>query len=62
MSVNQEQFDADLQDLVQKVGALITAVNNLPPTTDFTAEDSEVKQAAADVQAELDKLNPPPGG
>jgi len=61
MAISQEQFDADLAALVTSIGALITAVDNLPKPTDpdFTAEDQSVLDAAASVRAELDKLNPP---
>lgn len=61
MAVSQEQFDGDLAGLVTSVGALITAVEaalaNIP-AADFTAEDTSVQAAAAQVTDELAKLNP----
>lgn len=58
MSASQEQFDADLKTLTDSIVTLIAAVEALPKT-DLTAEDQAVKDAAAAVQAELEKLNPP---
>lgn len=60
MSVDQAQFDADLKILTDAIVALIAAVDKLLESkTDFTAEDTAVKDAAAAVAAELEKINPP---
>lgn len=64
MAISQQQFDTDLAALVTQIGNLITAVDALPKpgTPDFTAEDQQVQAAAANVQAEIAKLTPPPPG
>jgi hypothetical protein len=61
MAISQSQFDTDLAALITAIGQLITAVDNLPAPTaaDFTAEDGQVQAAAAQVAAEINKLNPP---
>ena len=59
MAVDQETFDTDLAALVTAVEALIAAVKALP-TEDLTAEDQVVINAANDVNAELQALNPTP--
>ena len=59
MAVDQETFDTDLAALVTAVEALIAAVKALP-TEDLTAEDQAVINAANDVNAELQALNPTP--
>ena len=59
MAVDQATFDTDLAALVTAVEALIAAVKALP-TEDLTAEDQAVINAANDVNAELQALNPTP--
>ena len=59
MAVDQETLDTDLAALVTAVEALIAAVKALP-TEDLTAEDQAVINAANDVNAELQALNPTP--
>ena len=59
MAVDQATFDTDLAALVTAVEALIAAVKALP-TEDLTAEDQVVINAANDVNAELQALNPTP--
>ena len=59
MAVDQETFDTDLAALVTAVEALIAAVKALP-TEDLTAEDQAVINAANDLNAELQALNPTP--
>lgn len=58
MAIDQETFDTDLATLITAIGSLVDAVNNLPKA-DFSAEDQTVRDAAAKVADELNKLNPP---
>ena len=63
MAISQQQFDTDLATLITLIGTLIAAVDALPKpgTPDFTPEDQQVQTAAANVTAEIAKLqNPPP--
>lgn len=60
VSVNEEQFGADLKILTDAIVELIAAVDKLLESRpDLTDEDQAVKDAAASVRAELDKINPP---
>ena len=58
MAVDQATFDTDLAALVTAVEALIAAVK--APSMFITAEDQAVINAANDVNAELQALNPTP--
>jgi hypothetical protein len=62
MAIDQKTFDTDLAGLITAIGTLVAAVNtkiNNTPAADFTAEDTQVQQAAAQVQSALAALNPP---
>jgi hypothetical protein len=62
MAISQSQFDTDLAALLSAIQNLITAVDALIASSspaDLTKEDSDVQAAAANVVAELNKLNPP---
>ena len=59
MAISQAQFDVDLKALTDAITALIAAVEALPKG-DLSAEDQSVIDAAAAVQAELNKIVPPP--
>lgn len=63
MAISQAQFDTDLADFLKAFGDLITAIESgigSQAPADLSAEDQQIKDAAATAAAELAKLNPPP--
>ena len=61
LSVNQQQFDADLSSFTLAVQNLIDAVNSsLGNQTNLSAEDQQVLQASQAVQAEMTRLQSQP--
>lgn len=62
MAIDQATFDTDLAGLISSFGTLVTAVDAFiasHPAADLTPEDQAVRDAAAAVADELNKLNPP---
>ena len=60
MAISQQQFDTDLAGLTTAIGTLIAAFETWRGShPDLTTEDQSVATAVAQVQAELNNLNPP---
>ena len=62
MAVDQATFDEHLTELATKITDFIAAVEALlakTPVADFTAEDTAVQEASANLKEELEKITPP---